>query len=101
MGDLSDAASLVSIGDVAFGDTFFFGGPFFSLVIPAKVKTIGDSAFTKSNLTGVDLSNAASLVSIGAYAFSETKIKGTIKTPFDVPAYKPNSFPSGVTIVKG
>ena len=97
--DLSDAASLESIGDFAFGITDITG----TLVIPANVETIGDYAFDSTKLTGLDLSNAASLVSIDVRAFYSTDITGTIVTPFTVPTYAANfnSFPAGVTIVKG
>ena len=101
--DLSNADSLVSIEKRAFGDTDITG----TLMIPAKVETIGTAAFwprsrLSAKLTGLDLSNAASLESIGAYAFGNTDIKGRIETPFTVPAYNAAiSFPPGVTIVKG
>ena len=66
--DLSEATSLVEIGDSAFFDTSLEG----TLVIPAKLKTIGLSAFENTKLTGLDLSKATSLVEIGAWAFSST-----------------------------
>ena len=76
-----------------------------TLKLGAAVKTIGTAAFRKTKLTGLDLSNAASLVSIGIYAFADTDITGTIATPFTVPTYTASgytaSFPDGVTIVKG
>ena len=96
--DLSDAASLVSIGYGAFATTDIAG----TLVLPANVETIGSYAFSSSTkLTGLDLSNAASLVSIGDGAFRDTGITGTIVTPFTIPTYAANSFPAGVTIVEG
>ena len=94
--DLSDATSLVTIGEGAFFDTDITG----TLVIPAKVETIGEFAFYSTKLTGLDLSQAASLVVIGAKAFLSTDITaGTIETPFTVPKYQDNSFPAGVSIV--
>ena len=69
-------------------------------MIPANVETIGDGAFQSTKLTGLNLSQAASLVSIGIYAFDGTDITGTIVTPFTVPTYAANAFPDGVTIVK-
>eukprot|EP00964_Phaeocystis_antarctica_P085479 scaffold53990_cov51-Phaeocystis_antarctica.AAC.1 len=95
--DLSDATSLVTIGEGAFFDTDITG----TLVIPAKVETIGEFAFYSTKLTGLDLSQAASLVVIGAKAFLSTDITaGTIETPFTVPKYQDNSFPAGVSIVE-
>eukprot|EP00964_Phaeocystis_antarctica_P059190 scaffold35139_cov60-Phaeocystis_antarctica.AAC.1 len=78
--DLSQAASLVSIGNWAFGKTDITG----TLVIPAKVETIGDYAFSNSKLTGLDLSDAASLVLIGDNAFGYTEITGTLMIPAKV-----------------
>ena len=76
-----------------------------TLKLGAAVKKIGTGAFYLTKLTGLDLSNAASLVFIAHWAFFGTDITGPIVTPFTVPAYttggtKP-SFPPGVTIVKG
>ena len=64
--DLSAAASLESIGDLASYDTDIMG----NLVIPANVETIADHVFADIELTGLDLSDAASLVSIGAHRLS-------------------------------
>ena len=55
--DLSDATSLVSIGDNAFFNTDFEG----TLVLPAKVTTISNSAFSNTQLNSLDISNAAAL----------------------------------------
>ena len=96
--DLSQATSLVSIGDYAFYNSDITG----TIVIPANVKSIGTLAFYLNWKLTVDLSQAASLESIGSSAFLGTAITGTIVTPFNVPTYNAaNSFPSGVTIVKG
>ena len=70
-----------------------------TLKLGAAVKKIGKNAFLKTKLTGLDLSDAASLVSIGAKAFRNTRITGPIETPFNVPTYKANSFPKGVSVV--
>ena len=59
--DLSKATSLVEIGKQAFYGTDLGG----TLVIPAKLTTIGPSAFEHTKLTGLDLSKATSLVEIG------------------------------------
>ena len=87
----------MSIGNLAFFNTDITG----TLVIPANVKTIGINAFRETKLTSLDLSQAASLVTIGIHAFEETNITGPIVTPFNVPTYAANTFPSGVNIVKG
>ena len=56
-----------------------------TLKLGAAVKTIGDGAFEKTKLTGLDLSNAASLVSIGDFAFSvDGDITGTLVIPANV-----------------
>ena len=55
--DLSEATSLISIGDSAFFNTDLES----TLVIPAKVTTISNSAFSNTKLVGLDLSNAAAL----------------------------------------
>ena len=70
-----------------------------TLKLSAAVETIGKNAFYKTKLTGLDLSDAASLVSIDAKAFLRTRITGTIATPFKVPTYAANSFPAKVSIV--
>ena len=88
----------MSIGDHAFSITDITG----TLVIPAKVETIGYAAFYRTKLKGLDLSRAALLVSIGDYVFYQTNITGTIATPFTVPTYNAaNSFPAEVSIVNG
>merc|ERR1740124_1556793 len=70
-----------------------------TLKLGAAVKKIGKNAFLKTKLTGLDLSDAASLEKIGATAFRNTLITGPIETPFNVPTYKANSFPKGVSVV--
>ena len=68
--DLSEATSLVEIGESAFSETNLAG----TLVIPKTVTTIGNAAFYYTNLAGLDLSKATSLVEIGESAFSETNL---------------------------
>ena len=53
----------------------------------------------KTKLAGLDLSDADSLEKIGAKTFRNTRITDTIETPFNVPTYKANSFPKGISIV--
>ena len=55
-----------------------------TLKLGAAVKTIGKQAFYKTKLTGLDLSGAASLESIGDTAFSGTDITGTLVIPANV-----------------
>ena len=75
--DLSEATSLVEIGDSAFFGTGLAG----MLVIPATVALIGPSAFESTKLTGLDLSEATSLVEIGKPAFFGTDLQGTLVIP--------------------
>ena len=63
----------MEIGDRAFFDTSLQG----TLVMPLRVTTIGSEAFWNTELTGLDLSKATSLVEIGDSAFSNTNLKGT------------------------
>ena len=55
-----------------------------TLKLGAAVKSIGGYAFSGNKLTGLDLSNAASLVSIGGRAFVDTDITGTLMIPANV-----------------
>ena len=86
--DLSEATSLVTIGDRAFAFTDITG----MLVIPAKVETIGNAAFSKTKLTGLDLSPLGDNVfyktklTIGNNAFDYTDIMGTLVIPAKVTA---------------
>ena len=50
-------------------------------MIPAKLTTIGPSAFADNKLTGLDLSKATSLVEIGNRAFLDTVLQGTLVIP--------------------
>eukprot|EP00964_Phaeocystis_antarctica_P152170 scaffold119965_cov115-Phaeocystis_antarctica.AAC.1 len=52
-----------------------------TLKLGAAVKTIGTNAFSQTKLTGLDLSQAASLESIRYGAFYETDIPGTLVIP--------------------
>ena len=79
----------MEIGDGAFSDTDLGG----TLVIPAKVTTIGASAFQGTKFTGIDLSrvdlyNATSLKSTWESAFFGTGLTaGMIVAPTNVPTY--------------
>merc|ERR1712085_96484 len=70
----------MGIGDTAFLETDITG----TLVIPAKVETIGEFAFRLTKLTGLDLSQAVSVVTIGKRAFGETNLEGTLVIPAKV-----------------
>merc|ERR1712194_99530 len=72
---------LVEIGDGVFTDVTDLGG---TLVIPAKVTTIGDSAFSNTKFGGLDLSKSTSLVEIGKVAFYATDLGGTLVIPAKV-----------------
>ena len=87
--DLSEATSLVEIGDRAFSETNLAG----TLVIPNTVTTIGASAFANTNkLAGLDLSDATSLVSIGDSAFFNTDLDGTLVIPVKVTTISNSAF---------
>ena len=77
----------MEIGNDAFSDTNLGG----TLVIPAKVTTIGASAFQDTKFTGIDLSqvdlyNATSLKSIWESAFFGTGLTAVV-APTNVPTY--------------
>ena len=55
-----------------------------TLKLGAAVKTIGVNAFFETKLTGLDISDATSLVSIGVQAFYATYITGTLVIPPNV-----------------
>ena len=55
-----------------------------TLKLGAAVKTIGSWAFYLTKLTGLDLSGATSLESIGDSAFYDTDITGTLVIPANV-----------------
>ena len=67
----------MEIGKSAFSNTNLAG----TLVIPNSVTTIGPYAFYYTELAGLDLSDATSLVSIEAGAFSDTYVEGTLAVP--------------------
>ena len=71
--DLSNATSLVEMGENAFSGTNLAS----TLMVGPVVKTIGAFAFANTKLAGLDLSKATSLVSIGEWAFSDTNLAGT------------------------
>ena len=62
--DLSDATSLVEIGESAFSETNLAG----TLSVPNTVTKIGAFAFYYTKLMGLDLSKATSLLEIGEMA---------------------------------
>ena len=65
-----------------------------SCLIPAKLKTIGPSAFENTKLTGLDLSKATSLVEIWEWAFYDTELGGTIVIPAKLTTIGPYAFGS-------
>ena len=63
-------------------------------MIPAKLTTIGPAAFQYTKLTGLDLSEATSLVEIGNGAFFGTGLDGTLVIPDTVASIGPFAFDS-------
>ena len=80
----------MEIGHSAFSTTDLGG----TLVIPAKLATIGPSAFRNTKLTGLDLSEATSLVEIGDSAFFGTGLAGTLVIPATVASIGQSAFDS-------
>ena len=60
-----------------------------TLRVGHAVQSIGARAFFGTKLTGLDLSEAASLVEIGAWAFSCTWFTGTLVVPGTVASIGP------------
>ena len=67
----------MEIGARAFFDTCLQG----KLVMSSRVTKIGSEAFLNTNLTGLDLSKATSLVEIGdtALSLTPTSLEGTLE----------------------
>ena len=86
--DLSEATSLVDIGESAFSATYLAG----TLLIPNTVTTIGTCAFCYTKLADLDLSKTTSLVEIGENAFYVTKLAGTLAVPNTVTTIGPRAF---------
>merc|ERR1740124_1878511 len=63
-----------------------------TLKLGAAVRSIGYRAFYKTKLEGLDLSQAASLVSIGNRAFAVTRITGTLVIPAKVETIGTHAF---------
>lgn len=61
---------LLIIGDYAFG----YDGALPSIELPARVYSIGNHAFYKAGITAATFAENSALVSIGDYAFSESKL---------------------------
>ena len=79
----------MEIGEWAFSQTALAG----TLVIPNTVTTIGNAAFANTNLTGLNLSKATSLVEIGNRAFlGSTALAGTLVIPAKVTTISKSAF---------
>ena len=65
-----------------------------TLKLGAAVKKIGIDAFFGTKLTGLDISDAASLVSIGYGAFAYSDITGTLMIPANVETIGSSTFSS-------
>ena len=63
-------------------------------MIPAKLATIGPYAFWNTKPTGLDLSEATSLVEIGDSAFFGTGLAGTLVIPATVASIGQSAFDS-------
>eukprot|EP00964_Phaeocystis_antarctica_P000430 scaffold231_cov50-Phaeocystis_antarctica.AAC.2 len=63
-----------------------------TLKVGPAVKTIGARAFAYSKITGLDLSEATSLVEIGYLAFFATKLEGTLVVPATVSTISASAF---------
>ena len=78
--ELADPAMTDIPTEFLYGNTDLTG----TLKVGPAVGTIGNYAFAYSKLTGLDLSKATSLVEIGAWAFSDTDLGGTLVIPAKV-----------------
>ena len=65
-----------------------------TLRVGPAVQTIGARAFFGTELTGLDLSEATSLVEIGAWAFVATGLEGTLVIPAKLTTIGPSAFDS-------
>ena len=65
-----------------------------TLRVGPAVQTIGDRAFFGTELTGLDLSTATSLLEIGEWAFSSTDLEGTLVIPAKLTTIGPSAFES-------
>ena len=63
-----------------------------TLRVGPAVQTIGDRAFFGTELTGLDLSEATSLVEIGDNAFVATGLEGTLAIPAKLATIGPSAF---------
>ena len=79
----------ISAGSLAFGD----------IILPSTIKTISNSAFSRSEITSLDLSQATSLTTIGVYAFFLcTNLIGNITIPSSVTNIRERAFETNSTI---
>ena len=74
--------------DFLEGNTYLTG----TLKVGAAIKTIGTSAFAYTKLTGLDLSGATSLATIGDSAFFGTNLGNTLVIPATVTAIGTSAF---------
>ena len=63
-----------------------------TLRVGPAVQTIGDRAFFGTELTGLDLSEATSLVEIGDSVFYGTGLEGTLAIPAKLATIGPSAF---------
>ena len=66
-----------------------------SLTIGTHVQTIGEDAFLGCGISTLNISNATSLQTIGAYAFQNNQISGTLTIPSSVTSIGERTFLGG------
>ena len=86
--ELADPAMAAIPDGFLRGNTTLMG----TLRVGPTVQTIGARAFSLSGLTGLDLSEATSLVEIGNGAFFGTGLDGTLVIPDTVASIGPSAF---------
>jgi len=80
---LNDAGKSINVSAIA--DNVFKGRKLTSLVMGAHVATIGQEAFEDNLLTTIDFSkNKSDLWGIGANAFADNKLTGTLTLPASI-----------------
>ena len=86
--ELADPTMTDISEDFLEGNTYLTG----TLKVGAAVKTIGSNAFAYTKLTGLDLSGATSLATIGDSAFFGTDLHNTLVIPATVKAIGTSAF---------
>ena len=87
--DLSQATSLITIGEYAFNYCSNITRP---LSIPSSMRNIERFAFNSTKITSLDLSQVTSLTTIGNSAFSNCPLEIDLKIPSSVTSIGQNAF---------